>query len=79
MTEASSSNDGGWRAVLDRFEQHAPASVMARTVLEAAFPPDWIDEVFETHRRYQYARELLFSTVVELMTLVVLGEARQGP
>lgn len=46
---------------------------MARTVLEEVFPPDWIDEVFETHRRCQYARTLLFSTVVELMTLVVLG------
>ena len=46
---------------------------MARTVLEEAFPPDWIDDVFETHRQSQYARELLFSTVVELMTLVVLG------
>ena len=46
---------------------------MARTVLEQAFPPDWIDDVFETHRRCQYVRELLFSTVVELMTLVVLG------
>ena len=46
---------------------------MARTVLEQAFPPNWIDDVFEAHRRCQYARELLFSTVVELMTLVVLG------
>ena len=46
---------------------------MARTVLEQAFSPDWIDDVFETHRRCQYVRELLFSTVVELMTLVVLG------
>lgn len=73
MTQAFSNNDGGWRAVLERFEQHAPASVMARTVLDQAFPPDWIDDVFETHRQYQYARELLFSTVVELMTLVVLG------
>ena len=73
MTEDISSKDGGWRAVLARFEHHAPASVMASTVLEEAFPPDWIDDVFETHRRYQYARELLFSTVVEMMTLVVLG------
>ena len=46
---------------------------MARTVLEEAFPPDWIDEVFEAHRRCQYARELLFSNVFELMTFVVLG------
>ena len=34
---------------------------MARTVLEEAFSPDWIDNVFETHRQSQYARELLFS------------------
>ena len=29
--------------------------------------------VFEANRQQQYARELLFSTVVELMALVVLG------
>jgi hypothetical protein len=29
--------------------------------------------VFEAHRQRQYARELLFSTVVELTTLVSLG------
>ncbi len=62
-----------WRAVLERFEQQAPASVMARMALEHALPAGWVDEVFETNRQQQYARELLFSTVVELMTLVVLG------
>ena len=79
MTGASSGKGGGWRPVLERFEQHAPASAMAPTVLEQAFPPDRIDDVFETHRRCQHARELSFSTAVELMALVVLGEARQGP
>lgn len=73
MTEASAGKDQGWRAVLERFEQHSPASVMARVALEQTFPAEWIDGVFETHRRYQYSRELLFSTVVELMTLVALG------
>ena len=62
-----------WSAVLERFERHAPASVMARIALERALPAGWVDEVFETHREHQYARELLFSTVVELMTLVCLG------
>jgi hypothetical protein len=47
--------------------------VMARTALDCAFPPDWVDLVFEATRQRQYARELLFSTVVELMTLVSLG------
>ena len=63
-----------WPAILDRFEQHAPAGVMARMALEHALPAGWVDEVFEAHRQRQYSRELLFSTVVELITLVSLGE-----
>ena len=62
-----------WPAVLERFERHAPAGVMARLALEHALPAGWVDEVFEAHRRRQYSRELLFSTVVELTTLVSLG------
>jgi IS4 transposase len=46
---------------------------MARIALEHALPSDWIDTVFEDHRQRQYSRELLFSTVVELVTLVSLG------
>lgn len=60
-------------AVLARFEQQAPVSVMARVALERAIEPGWVDEVFEDHRQRQYPRELLFSTVVELVTLVSLG------
>jgi len=46
---------------------------MARLALDKALPAQWIDEVFQEHRQRQYPRELLFSTVVELMTLVTLG------
>src|SRR4051794_3685701 len=73
MTEASTKSGSVWPVVLARFEQHAPASVMARTALEHALSPDWIDAVFEAERQRQYSRELMFSTVVELMTLVSLG------
>jgi IS4 transposase len=62
-----------WQAVVERFERHAPASVMARLTLEQALPLSWVDEVFEAHRERQYMRELLFSTIVELMSLVALG------
>jgi IS4 transposase len=62
-----------WTSVLERFEQHAPTSVMARIALERALPSTWIDTVFEEHRQRQYSRELLFSTVIELVTLVSLG------
>jgi IS4 transposase len=73
MTHASTKSGLVWPVVLARFEQHAPASVMAHTALEHALSPDWIDAVFEAERQRQYSRELLFSTVVELMTLVSLG------
>lgn len=46
---------------------------MARLALDRALPAQWIDEVFEHNRQRQYPRELLFSSVVELMSLVTLG------
>ena len=62
-----------WSEVLDRFERHAPVSVMARVALEQALPTGWIDQVFEASRQRQYPRELMMSSVVELMMLVSLG------
>ncbi len=62
-----------WAEVLARFEKKAPASVMAKLVLEQAIAPEWVDQMFEEHRQRQYPRELLFSTIVELMSLVSLG------
>lgn len=46
---------------------------MAHLALDQALPAHWIDEVFQAHRQRQYPRELLFSSVVELMLLVTLG------
>lgn len=62
-----------WVKVLERFEKQAPASVMTKLVLEQAVPAEWVDKVFDDHRQRQYSRELLFSNVVELMSLVSLG------
>src|ERR1700739_3928918 len=59
--------------VMKRFEQQAPVCVMARLALQRAIAPQWVAAVFAEHRQRQYPRELLFSTVVELMTLVTLG------
>ena len=46
---------------------------MAHLALQRALDPGWIDALFEEHRQRQYTRELLFSTTVDLMTLVALG------
>jgi len=62
-----------WQEVLERFEKQAPGAMMAHLALEQALPASWIDEVFQAHRSRQYSRELLFSSVVELMLLVTLG------
>lgn len=58
---------------MQRLEQQSPGAVMAHLALDAALPAQWIDEVFQAHRSRQYPRQLLFSSVVELMLLVTLG------
>lgn len=60
-------------AVLQRFVEHCPVAVMARVTLGQAITAAWIDDVFDRHRQRQYTRDLLFSTVVDLMALVALG------
>ncbi|MDZ8066259.1 MAG: transposase [Nostoc sp. DedQUE08] len=59
--------------VFERFVTESPVSVMVRGLLEKALCPQIIDELFERSAKTQYTRELLFSTVVNLMSLVVCG------
>jgi hypothetical protein len=68
-------NGGGaiWTSVLKRFEQHAPTSVMVHTAMDHAVARERIDATFEEYRQQQYSGELLFSTMIELVTLVSLG------
>ena len=60
-------------AMLKRFAEQAPVAVMARLGMQRAISAEWVNEVFEQHSDAQYTRELLFSTVVDLMSLVALG------
>lgn len=62
-----------WDAVLARFVAEAPVAVMARLAIQRALSAEWVDTLFEQHRARQYTRELLFSTVVDLMERVALG------
>ena len=59
--------------VFERFIQQAPISVMFRTLLEHAVDPAEIDRLFEDNATRQYTREVLFSSLVELMGAVVCG------
>lgn len=57
--------------VFDRFVSKSPLTVMLRAIMEHALPDERVDELFRRHARQQYERELLFSTVVSLLSLVV--------
>jgi IS4 transposase len=57
--------------VFERFAQDSPLSVMAQGVLENALSPRVVDQLFEDVAERQYTRKLLFSSIVDLMALVV--------
>jgi IS4 transposase len=60
-------------SIFDAFVQESPISVMMRGLMESVFRPQRMNEIFETHSKLQYTRELLFSSVVNLLSLVVCG------
>jgi IS4 transposase len=60
--------------IFERFVQESPVAVMVRATLENAFAAPALDRLFVCTAEQQYTRTLLFSTVVELMTTVVLRQ-----
>ncbi|QBQ53938.1 hypothetical protein [Nitrosococcus wardiae] len=58
-------------AILSRFREHSPLPVMARALLERALTEEKLEACFENATEKRYTRELLFSSIFELMSLVV--------
>lgn len=59
--------------IFHRFVQRSPVSVMVRGTLEHALPAEALNALFERTAQRQYTHELLFSSLVDLMSLVVCG------
>jgi len=57
--------------VFERFCQDSPLSVMAQGVMENAMNPRVLDQLFEDVAQKQFTHKLLFSTIVDLMSVVV--------
>jgi hypothetical protein len=57
--------------IFERFVEQSPVCVMQRAVLENIFAPDKLNAIFHAAAEAQYERELLFSTVVDVTSLVV--------
>jgi hypothetical protein len=58
-------------SAFERFVEYSPISVMTRALMESAIPPEDLDRLFDAHAERQYTRSLTFSTIVELMGVVV--------
>ncbi len=56
--------------LIERFAQRAPVAAMARGLLAHALAAEELDALFREHAERQYEGELLFSSVVELLSLV---------
>jgi hypothetical protein len=57
--------------VFERFVEKEPIGVMARTMMEVALAPAELDALFDLRSQQQYTRSLLFSSMVDLMGMVV--------
>ncbi len=57
--------------ILQRFMDKSPAPVMVQILLERVLCPKKLDDIFNRTAVKQYTRTLLFSTVFELMNLVI--------
>ncbi len=57
--------------VFERFIKETPISVMARSAMERVLNPDQLDAWFDLTAREQYTKDLLFSSVFDIMSQVV--------
>ena len=64
------------REIFQRFAKASPISVIVGGLLNRVFSPDQLDRLFEQNAQRQYTRELLFSTLFDLMSQVVCGIRR---
>ncbi|MGI8978061.1 MAG: transposase [Pirellulaceae bacterium] len=63
-------------ALFQRFMARAPVAVMVRSTLEFVFAPKQVDDIFAKVAERQRASELLFSSVVDLLAMVVLRQRK---
>ena len=60
-----------FKDLFERFVKDSPICVMARGLMERALAATALDALFEKCARRQYTKELLFSSVVDVMAAVV--------
>ena len=59
--------------IFEKFVQKSPIPVMSRGMMERVLNPSQLDQWFNETAEEQYTKDLLFSTVFDIMSQVVLG------
>lgn len=59
--------------VFERFAEKSPLSVIARGMMERVLNPEQLDQWFDRTAKEQYTKDLLFSSVFDIMSQVVCG------
>jgi hypothetical protein len=62
--------------VFKPFVEQSPISVMARSMMERVLNPDQLNQWFDTTANEQYTKDLLFSSLFDIMSQVVQGSRR---
>ena len=57
----------------EQFVKESPVSVMVQVLMSRIFAPSLMDSLFTKYATVQYQQDLLFSSQVDLMSLVVCG------
>ena len=62
--------------IFEKFVEKSPVSVIARSMMERLLNPEQLDQWFDETAQEQYTKDLLFSSVFDIMTQVVSGSRR---
>jgi hypothetical protein len=63
----------GLSKVFEKYVESSPVAVMTRALMECALEPKALDALFRDHAERQYEKQVLFSSLVDLMAPVVCG------
>lgn len=59
--------------IVNRFAEQAPAAVLFRSLFARVFSNERIDQIFRDHKQRQVESDLVFSSLIHLLTPVVSG------
>ena len=62
--------------IFEKFVKKSPISIMARGMMERVLNPNQLDQWFNETAEQQYTKELMFSTVFDIMSQVVWGSRK---